>query len=114
MAQPAEVQSVEALGLFRSELIIFLTRLRRAVDDTRDEVMRTRAWVEQDRLRHWEHQLAHRRKVLDQAEQELLSARMSMHPGMLAIRQSAVRKARTAVGEAEEKAASHKKNRPRL
>jgi len=109
MATNANVTSLEALEAFRANLIVYLTRARRAVDEVTEEVHRTRIWVEQDRRLHWEKEGRRRKKILDQAEQELLSARMGQHEGILALRQAAVRKARAALQEAEDKLRAIKK-----
>jgi len=103
MATNANVTSLEALEAFRANLIVYLTRARRAVDEVTEEVHRTRVWVEQDRRLHWEKEARRRKKILDQTEQELLSARMGQHEGILALRQAAVREARAALQEAEDK-----------
>jgi len=109
MATHAKVTSLEAIQAFRAQLIVYLSRARRSIDEVQDELHRTRLWVEHDRRSHWEQVLRKREKQLDQAEQELLAARMKENPGILAVRQTTVRKARRAVEEAQQKLAAIKK-----
>lgn len=109
MATHAHVTSLEAVQAFRAQLIVYLSRARRSIDEVQEELHRTRLWVEHDRRSHWTEVLRKREKQLDQAEQELLTARMKDNPGVLAVRQTTVRKARRAVEEAQQKLAAIKK-----
>ncbi len=104
MAGPqAHVTSVEALEAFRAALILFLSRARPALEEISAEVIRTRVWLESDQQRHWDQELRRRRKELEQAQQELFSARFSSLREVTTTQQVAVRRARQAVQEAEEK-----------
>ncbi len=103
MAEQAKVTSVEALEYFRSNLILFLTTAHQSVDEVGDAVRRTRQWVQQEQRMHWEGELRKRRRVLEQAEQELFSAKLAEHKHTMAAREAAVSKGKRAVGEAEEK-----------
>lgn len=103
MADQAKITSLDALQSFRAHLIIFLTKARRALDQTGDEVRRTRAWVQTEQRAHWEGQIRRRRRMLEQAEGELMSARLSEFVDSPSHQQAAVRKAKAAVAEAEEK-----------
>lgn len=103
MATQAKVTSIEALETFRAQLILFISRAHRATDETLDEVRRTRVWLQTEQRTHWDHQLKKRRKILDQAEQDLLSAKLSALRDNIAPQQVAVIKAKRAVAEAEEK-----------
>ena len=103
MAEQVKVTSIEALETFRAALIIFLGKAHRSVDEVGDEVRRTRGWLQHDQRVHWEGQVRKRRKMLDEAQQELLGARMQGLTNATTTRQAAVRKAREAVREAEEK-----------
>lgn len=102
MATQAKVTSLDALETFRASLIVFLTKARRSLDEVGDEIRRTRHWIENDRRMYWEGEIRRRRRVLEQAEQELFSARLSKFVEA-STRQLAVRKAKEAVAEAEEK-----------
>ena len=46
MDRQAKVTSTEALGAFRSSLILFIETAGNALDEVRDEVRRTRTWVQ--------------------------------------------------------------------
>jgi hypothetical protein len=102
MATHAKVTSLDALETFRAALIVFMTKAHRSLDEVGDEIRRTRQWIENDRRLHWEGEIRRRRRALEQAEQELFSARLSKFLEA-SRRQLAVRKAKEAVAEAEEK-----------
>lgn len=103
MATHVHVTSVDALGVFRSNLIVFRSTATRALDEVLDEVRRTRQWIQSDRRFHWEGEVRRRQKKLDQALQELMGARLSDLTATSAPQQAAVAKARQALREAEEK-----------
>lgn len=103
MTNQVRVTSIDALEALRSALIIFLTKARRSLDDTGDEVRRTRMWLQHDMRFHWEGQVRQRQKKLGQAEQELLSAKLSGLRDNLVVQVNAVRKAKAELVAAEEK-----------
>ena len=103
MATQAKVTSIEALERFRASLIVFLNKAHSALDQTTDEIRRTRAWIDHDRHTHWEAEVRRRARILAQAEQELLSARMTKARDDLSAQQLAVRKAKSSLEEAEQK-----------
>jgi DNA repair ATPase RecN len=106
MAIQAKVTSTEALESFRASLVVFLAKARRSLDDAGDEVRQTRQWLQHDQRTHWEGELRRRAKVLDQAQQELLSVRLSAavhQPSALMNRQMAVAKAQRDFAEVEGK-----------
>ena len=103
MSIQAKVTSIEALETFRANLIVFLSRSRRAIDEVGDEVRRTRVWLQIDCRMHWEHEIRRRTKILNQAEQELMSTRLTGHEQAMLLRQAAVHRAERAVREAEDK-----------
>ena len=103
MAQQAKVTSLEALEAFRVNLIIFLNQAHRCVDEVLDEVRRTRVWLQTDQRLHWEGLLRKRRKLLHLAQQELMSTKLSGLRDTTTTQEAAVRKAKQAVAEAEEK-----------
>lgn len=108
MAEQARVSSIDALESFRASLIVFLGRAHKSVDEVGDEVRRTRVWIQEEQRLHWERELRKRQRALDAAEQELLSAKLSGLRENLKLQQDAVRKAKAAVQEAEEKIRSTK------
>ncbi|HEY5792204.1 MAG TPA: hypothetical protein VIS74_02835 [Chthoniobacterales bacterium] len=103
MATQARIDSIETLELFRSRLIVFTNKMQLQNGEIGNEVRRTRAWLQTEQRMKWEGEIRRRRQILDQAEQELLSARMSSLHGDLSGRQNAVRKAARALAEAEDK-----------
>jgi len=102
MATNAHVTSVEALGAFRSDLIVFHDAATRALDEVASEVNHTRQWIRHEQRTHWEGELRRRQRRLDQAQQDLMSARMSSLRDDT-LQQAMVRKARAAFHEAEDK-----------
>jgi hypothetical protein len=103
MADQAKVTSLDALDSFRAAAIIFMTKARTAVDQGSDEVRRARQWLEHDRRPYWENEVKRRTRNMERAEQELLSARYSEFNDTQTMQRSAVRKAKEAVAEAEDK-----------
>ncbi|MEA3213084.1 MAG: hypothetical protein QOE70_6141 [Chthoniobacter sp.] len=103
MANQVRVTSLDALDSFRASLIIFLTKARRSVDEVGDELRRTRLWIQHDQRLRWEGEFRRRSRVLDQAEGELMSARLSGLRETSQMQQAAVLKAKRALAEAEEK-----------
>jgi vacuolar-type H+-ATPase subunit I/STV1 len=99
----AKVRSIETLDAFRASLIVFLTKARRAVDQVSEEVKRTRQWINNDQKFHWQNELKRRTRVMQQTEQELITARFSTMRATTTMQEVAVRKAKQAVKEAEEK-----------
>ena len=62
MAEKAQVTSLEALDTFRSQLIVYLSQARPALEEVGAEVLRTRMWLENDQRTHWENELRRRLK----------------------------------------------------
>jgi hypothetical protein len=104
MATQARVTSTDALENFRASLIVFQAKARRAVNDVGDEVRRTRLWLQHDQRIHCEGECRRWTKALQQAEQELMSVRLTggNETARLA-RQAAVNKAKRSLEEAEGK-----------
>ena len=103
MADQAKVTSLDALERFRADLIVFITTAHRCVDEAGDEVKRTRGWLQGEQRMHWEGQARLRKRVLDQAEADLYSARLSGLKDRTIVQEEAVRKAKRAMAEAEDK-----------
>lgn len=102
MPQNANVRSIEAIEAFRAVLVLYRDRASRILDDVRDDVVRTRSWLQGDCQLRWRKLVHDRGALLAQAEQELFTARLSGHPGAVQERRMAVNRARLAVREAEE------------
>lgn len=103
MAEQAHITSFGALESFRTHLIVFLSKAHSRLDEVGDEIRRTRGWLQNDRRIHWESEIRRRRRALDQAEQELITAKLSSFRDNLAMEMMAVRRARQAFDEAGEK-----------
>ena len=103
MSDQAKVTSLDALERFRADLIIFITTAHRCVDEAGDEVRRTRQWLQGEQRTHWEGAARQRKRVLDQAEADLYSARLSGLKDRTIVQEEAVRKAKRAMAEAEDK-----------
>ena len=102
MPQSARVSSVEALDAFKASLVVFLEKAGRLLDEASEGVVRTRTRLESDRLLHWKNQSRQRTRELAQAEQELLTARLSDMPEAIKARRMAVNRAKLALQEAED------------
>ncbi len=103
MSNQAKVTSVDALDGLRAGLIIFMGKARRSLDDAGDELRRMRAWLQHDMRTRWEHEVRRCGRVLEAAEQELFSAKLSSLRDNIAQQQIAVRKAKHDLAHAEEK-----------
>ena len=101
MPQKAHVTSIEAIELFRSNLIVYLSQARPALDEVSAEVLRTRTWLEDEQRLRWENQMRRRTKDLEQAQQALFSARLGALRNETAAQQFAVHRAKEAVAQAE-------------
>src|SRR5262245_26042380 len=105
MPQTARVTSLEAVDAFKASLIVYLEKAVGMLDDVSDDVVRARIWLQSDRQLHWKNQARLRTRELAQAEQELLTARLSGMPEAIKARQMTVTKARRTLREAEERLA---------
>ena len=103
MERQAHISSTEAVETFRTCVVRFLTKAKRSVDDVTGEVMRTRNWIQMDQRMHWEGEMRRRTRKLEQAQQELMTARLSALVDTPFVQIAAVRKAQAAVEEAEAK-----------
>lgn len=103
MPERAKVTSLEAIELFRARLIIYREKAGRVLDEVGEDVLRTRVWLQSDRVTFWEGQIRKRQKELEMRQQELFSAQISGMRDASFVQQQAVQRARRAVGEAEDK-----------
>jgi hypothetical protein len=109
MAGQAQITSVEAIEAFRADLIVFISQARPALEEVSSEVQRTRLWLENEQRRFWENELRVRGNKLEQAQSELMTARLSDFQDSTSLQQMAVRRARQAVEQAEGKLKAMKK-----
>jgi DNA repair exonuclease SbcCD ATPase subunit len=101
MTERAKITSVEAVESFRAHLIVFLSKARPALEEVNDDVRRMRVWLQSEQRAHWENEVRRRTKELEQAQQELFSARLSGLREATSAQQFAVNRARRALQEAE-------------
>lgn len=103
MAEQANVASIEALEDFRGALLRYRQRATQALDDVGGELKRTRDWLSYEKRIAWEGEVRRCQRRLDQAEAELMSAKLSALNDDHSVQQLAVKKARRALAAAEEK-----------
>lgn len=105
MSQSAKVTSIDTLDAFRANLIVYMAKATRALDDVSEDVGRTKIWLQTDRVLHWKKELRLRCRALDQAQAELMTERLADNREAIQARKIAVRKAKQRVEYAEEKMA---------
>jgi hypothetical protein len=103
MPGKAQITSVEAIELFRAALILYTSRMRPVLEEASSEIVRTHLWLQNEQRYHWEGQLRERNKALEQAKQELFTARISDFQETTSLLQMTVRRSQRAVEEAEGK-----------
>lgn len=103
MPERARVTSLEAVEAFRAALVLYRERAARVLDEAGEEVVRTRAWLQQDRLPHWQERIRRLSRELEQRQQELFTAQLSDLHGAPRPEQLAVQKARRALEQAEQR-----------
>lgn len=103
MADQARVASIDAMETFRTALIRYQGRAVQALDDVNTDVKQMREWISFDRRVHWQGELKRRTRLLDQAEAELMTSKLSGLKDDHSVQQLQVKKARRALAEAEEK-----------
>jgi len=108
MPDRAKVTSLEAIESFRAKLIIYREKAGRVLDEVSDDVIRTRLWLENDRIAHWQNEIKRRIRELEMRRQELFSAQLSGLREASYVQQQAVVKAKRALRDAEERLQSVK------
>jgi len=103
MTGQARISNLDAIEAFRSALIIFISKTRQSLEMAQDAVRRNRAWLQTEQPAFWSAQIKARQKRLDQANAELMSARLSEFVDAPSVQQMAVRKAKIALEEAQAK-----------
>ena len=101
--QEARVRSLDALTAWRSSLIVFQTKARRGLSQVFEEAKRMRQWLESEQRPRWEMEIKKRSRKLDQANQELITARYATLRATVMGQEQSVPKAKAALQEAEEK-----------
>jgi hypothetical protein len=108
MAERSHVTSVDAIESFRAKLIVFLKKARPTLEEVPNAVLRTRFWLENEQRNRWVEEVRVRRRKLEEAQQELLTAKMSNMRQATIVKEMAMRRALQALREAEEKLARTK------
>lgn len=108
MPERAKVTSLEAIESFRAKLIIYREKAGRVLDEVSDDVIRTRLWLENDRVVHWQNEIKRRTRELEMRRQELFSAQLSGLREASYVQQQAIVKAKQALRDAEERLQSVK------
>jgi small-conductance mechanosensitive channel len=104
MAERANVTAVDAIEAFRSHLVIYLTKVRPAVEEVGTDVQRMQSWLDNDQRTHWEAEARRRARALEQTRAALFSANISkLRDGETSAEQLAVQRAKAAFEEAEAK-----------
>ncbi|MGZ8939694.1 MAG: hypothetical protein ACXW32_10830 [Limisphaerales bacterium] len=103
MADYAEVTSIDAIADFRTALLIYISKVRPLLDDSADEVFRTREWLRASQRVHWENQVRARTRALTDAQQALFSAELAKLRPPSSAELAAVHQAKRALAEAEDK-----------
>lgn len=109
MSNQAQITSIESLETFRSDLVVFLSQMQPVMDEAGGEVIRMKFWLQNEQREFWENQARRRRRQLEDAQAELLNARLSRLQVSSSAQQLAVHRAKRAVQETEEKLALLKK-----
>ena len=98
----------------RTNLIVYLSKARPALEEISDQVIRARVWLENDQRVLWERELRRRSQKLQDAQQAMFSAELSNLREVSADERMAVQKAKRAVQAAEDKLAAIKKWTPQF
>jgi hypothetical protein len=109
MSNQAQITSIESLETFRSDLVVFFRQKQPVMDEAGGEVIRMKFWLQNEQRELWENQARRRRRQLEDAQAELLNARLSRLQVSSSAQQLAVHRAKRAVQETEEKLALLKK-----
>jgi len=103
MATRVNVTSIEAIEIFRTSLVVYLSKARPTLEEVHSEIARTRGWVQGTQRIHWEGVAKRCARQLEEARAALFSANMSNLGEATAAEQMAVTKARRAQEAAQEK-----------
>ena len=103
MSEHAEITSIDAIADFRAALLVYISKVRPLLDDSADEVFRTREWLRVNQRVYWENQIRTRTRELTDAQQALFSAELAKLRAPSSAEIAAVNKAKHALAVAEEK-----------
>ena len=103
MAGQAQISSIESIEAFRAELLVYLNQMRPVIDEAASEVMRMRYWLQNEQYAYRENQASRLRRKLEEAQAELMNARLSSLQVSSSVQQLAVQKIKRALQEIEAK-----------
>lgn len=103
MAERAQVRSVDAIDDFRAHLVVYLSKIQPLLDEVSADLRRTQVWLETDGRHLAEREVRRRSRDLEEAQQALLSARLSSFREATILEQTAVHTARRALEAAEDR-----------
>ncbi len=103
MSGQARITSVDAVRHFQACLINYRDKTRSTVEEITGDMLRIRQWLQQEQRAHWEGQIRRRTKLLDEARQTLYNAELANLRSPTVEERMAVRKAKTALDEAQDK-----------
>jgi hypothetical protein len=103
MSEGANVAVIDEIARFRNALIVYLSKVRPVLEDSGDEVFRTREWLRTEQRIRWENEVRKYSRQLADAEQALFSAELAKLRAPSSAEQAAVHKAKRGFTHAEEK-----------
>lgn len=103
MSERAQVQSVEAVEAFRAHLIVYLAKVKPVLEEVGSDLQRMQLWLDLEQRMYWEKETQRRARRLEEAQNALLSSRLSSLREVSAVEQAAVHKAQRDLDEAREK-----------
>jgi hypothetical protein len=109
MQDRAHITSLDAIEAFRASLVIYLAKVRPLLEEISTDLRRTQLWLDTDQRLYWERQVRQCERRLEQAQQALMSARLSSLREVTAIEQSAVQRARRQLEASRERQRRTKK-----
>lgn len=103
MSERAQVQSVEAVEAFRAHLIVYLAKVEPVLEEVSSDLQRMQLWLDSEQRIYWEKGMQRRARRLEEAQNALLSSRLSSLREVSAVEQAAVHKAQRDLEEARDK-----------
>ena len=103
MAERSHVTSVDAIAAFRADLILFLNKARPTVEEVAGEIHRMRQWLDTDQRQHWTQEIRLLGRRLEEAQQELFTAKLSKLQNATAMQEMTVQRLRRQMRDAEDK-----------
>jgi predicted nucleic acid-binding Zn-ribbon protein len=99
----ARVADLDAIQAFRSNLVLYLSKARAALEEVAADILRTRVWLEEEQRVRLETDLRQKRRAMEEAQEALFGARISTLREETSVEQLIYQRARRAVDAAEEK-----------